>query len=1166
MKKTTLSFAAILLFSVSLFSQMPENPFSNQYIAVVSEGMQKTLTQQSFKYNLESWLYRYGFIDLKKKQTIPCIYDAAGNFSSGLAPVCINRRWGYIDKKGKTVIPLKYEAAGNFSEGLAPVVVNGKMGFIDTRGTFLIPPAYISDIPGYYPIAVSGFANGMAPVTENALQYYYIDKTGKKVMGPFLSASKFRNGYAAVSSPDRADKTFTLTERYKMNGLDFEYDEYGNLIVEGHDTIWSAAEILINTQGQKVTGYYYDTLPGNLFVIKDEKGYAIFGKDIRIPVNNPRTVIVTPVFISTDLTRMYKRDGTPLKEIKPSGKNDFFYISNDALPFSYTEHIRGAQNSAMSGGNWYLCDVQNGIAVRPDGFTSVEPLGNNLWIVMKENGRAGVITTEGKEIVPPGTAVIEKTGNKWWVAIDVSNGTSSLYDMQGNRLHTGKYTRLYHLWGDYFICQKESGENNDLTMSLSGVINSKGDEVLPARYEYLTYLPGGLIAQGNGEGAALLTLEGKEIIPYTPNAAFRSYDGVIQFESAEGVRWLKPDGTECNDGASFSFEIYPSVTLTRSNVRFTKNIPEGGKWTVAITGNPALSAVTFDSLAFAAGYVLAFSPGKVFLISSEGKAAGPYSGITQPQSTWNDSWFLVNNGGILKTKTAWTETVFLEDFETGEFIERKFHNYWNYFEGGKNGIIDNMGNELIQPGYDKIALAVQYERFMEGYYDNSIEYEYRQVLIADTGVVEHCEKADISKKFPAMLYRGDSVSFHFWNQRPDIKIKGNEVENYYSFYLISDKKTGTKRILNTYGSSSPFHHFMRLDNPQEMMLYLVNEGGKCDTLKRDKTEYVDMWSDITGEPETREITLTEEFACINGGKFHLVSNTGNVLNESPFEQIKMMTILYGFDVEILEYKDLSDCRDFIYTIPTVSTDYPFQIRKGNKWGLMNCAGQEILPARYDSLQHKKNKFIANESFFAFRADSVFTLDPLYRPVFYSLHKALPVPNIKIEMSDFENNYFDPLYLTCSGCGVDSITSVISEISYNIETWEEVMIERTVTRPVMKGGKTGLVNHLGIPILPNEYDDIRFFQTSPFRNQYPEISATDSTGAELTRFADVGPVCIKVRKNQLWGLVSVKGEMLAEPLFTNIELVPDTENDGKYYLLTLPDGTVKKLDTEGKEMK
>lgn len=1157
-------FYFILLYPA--YAQSPENPFSNQYVSVVSEGMQKMVAHPSFNYNLFTWLYRYGFTDLKKKTTIPCIYEAAGNFSSGLAPVCINRRWGYIDKTGKVTIPMIYEAAGNFSEGLAPVVVKGNLGFIDTRGRFLIPAGYISDIPGYYPIAVTGFSNGLAPVSEDGVHYHYIDKTGKKVMGPYLSATKFRNGFAAVSSPDPRDRTFTLTEKYKMNDYDFVYDENGNLIVEGHDTIWEAAKIIINTQGQKVTGLYCDTLPGNLFLIKNEKGYSIFGKDISIPVNNPRTIIVTPALISTDLTRVYKRDGTPLKEIKPSGKNDFFYISSDALPFSYTEKIRGAQNTYMSGGNWHLCDVQTGIALHPDAFTAVEPLGNNLWIVMKENGRAGVVTTQGKVIVTPGTAVIEKTGDRWWVAEEESNGKSSLYDMEGNMLFAGNYTGLYHLWGKYFVFETLSDEQNDLPATLSGIINISGEITIPARYERITYLPGGLIEQGNGEGAALLTTEGKEIIPYTPYAAFRSNYGVIQFESEEGIKWLKPNGTEFSDGASVSFEIYPGVTLTRNNVRFENNIPSGGKWTVSVPGNQAVSSVTFDSLIFSSGYFLAYSPAKVFLVSSQGKAAGPYSGITQAQSTWSDTWFLVNNGGVLKSKLAWADTLFMEDPETGEFMIRAFTNFWNYFEGGKNGVIDNRGNELIKPDYEKISLAIQYERFVEGYYDNSIEYEYRQVLIADTAVEKYGNNAEISKNFPAILYRGDSLFFHFWNQRPDIKLKGSEAENNNPFYLISDKKTGIKRILNTSGTSHPFNHFMRLDNPQEIIMHLVNDGGKCDTIRKEKTETVTYWSEYTGEPEMKEVFVTEEFACITGGKYYLLSNTGSFLNSAPFEQIKMMVITYGFDMETMEYKDLSDSGAHIYTTPTVSVDFPFQIRRGNKWGLMSRTGQDILPARYDSLQVKRNSYFVSDSFFAFRADSVYKLDELFQPVFYSLHKAISVPNIRIGISDFKNNYFDPLYLTCSGCTVDTFATTVSELIYNLDTWEEIMTEHSVSQPYMKGGKTGLENHLGICILPNEYDEIRFFQTSSFRNVYPEISSSDSTGAELERMTDVGPAFVKVRKNQLWGLVSLKGEIIAEPAYVNIELVPEPEAETKVYLLTLPDGTFKKLDDEGKEMK
>jgi len=65
--------------------------------------------------------------------------------------------WGYIDTTGQFVIAPRFEAAMEFSEGLAAVRVPGKWGFIDRTGTVVIAPQFEG---------VSGFRGGMARIAS----------------------------------------------------------------------------------------------------------------------------------------------------------------------------------------------------------------------------------------------------------------------------------------------------------------------------------------------------------------------------------------------------------------------------------------------------------------------------------------------------------------------------------------------------------------------------------------------------------------------------------------------------------------------------------------------------------------------------------------------------------------------------------------------------------------------------------------------------------------------------------------------------------------------------------------------------------------------------------------------------------------------------------------
>ncbi len=83
---------------------------------------------------------KYGFINERLQLDIALIYNGAGDFSEGLAPVNKDGLWGYIDEAGKTVIPCIYESIGKagaytFRNGLAPVKKEGRCGLINRRGS-----------------------------------------------------------------------------------------------------------------------------------------------------------------------------------------------------------------------------------------------------------------------------------------------------------------------------------------------------------------------------------------------------------------------------------------------------------------------------------------------------------------------------------------------------------------------------------------------------------------------------------------------------------------------------------------------------------------------------------------------------------------------------------------------------------------------------------------------------------------------------------------------------------------------------------------------------------------------------------------------------------------------------------------------------------------------
>ena len=77
---------------------------------------------------------KWGYCDENRNLVIPVVFDEAGRFSEGLAPVKINGKWGFIDLKGLLCIPAIYEKVEPFLGGLANVSQNKRKGYIDKKG------------------------------------------------------------------------------------------------------------------------------------------------------------------------------------------------------------------------------------------------------------------------------------------------------------------------------------------------------------------------------------------------------------------------------------------------------------------------------------------------------------------------------------------------------------------------------------------------------------------------------------------------------------------------------------------------------------------------------------------------------------------------------------------------------------------------------------------------------------------------------------------------------------------------------------------------------------------------------------------------------------------------------------------------------------------------
>lgn len=199
---------------------------------------------------------KYGLIDAKGKEIVPCKYDEIRSFCDGLARVKLNDKYGFIDRFGEEVIPCKYVDAEDFSDGLACVWNNNRRTVIDTTGKDIIPAKY--DTMGVC-------KEGMVAVWNSSGKWGFVDYTGKESVPCRYDEieGSFFDGFAAVCMNGKwgfVDKTgwqvvpcqYDSVESF-CNGLSYFSMRNGQIPT-------GRAKGLLNKNGEEITPCKYDMI------------------------------------------------------------------------------------------------------------------------------------------------------------------------------------------------------------------------------------------------------------------------------------------------------------------------------------------------------------------------------------------------------------------------------------------------------------------------------------------------------------------------------------------------------------------------------------------------------------------------------------------------------------------------------------------------------------------------------------------------------------------------------------------------------------------------------------------------------------------------------------------------------------------------------------------
>ena len=320
-------------------------------------------------------------------------YDHIEMTDSGLLKIVSDGKEGLLSVEGREVLPIDFDSISSFKEDRALLFKNGEFyGITDLQGR-IIP---LQERGYKLPHEAAHFHYGYLLVKQNQ-QFYYIDKEGNQVYGPYADAYPFFNGHACIKS----------------------YIDYQK---KPEETFYDC----IDTGGKSLQLQEVEKKDIN-FISSFNEGKAIIVIKKRFYALDSDTYNLTP--ISTDSTTNKKSlVVSESKEIQVHKSEEGYLVAAKNGNFVFDQYMR-LKLMELSGNEQVVIDFP----VEPKRkFTSI-------FAKITDNNQSG-ITFEGKTLLPPqfddilhmeGKLAIVKADGKCGV-ITVDEGNDFLFKLNNN--------------------------------------------------------------------------------------------------------------------------------------------------------------------------------------------------------------------------------------------------------------------------------------------------------------------------------------------------------------------------------------------------------------------------------------------------------------------------------------------------------------------------------------------------------------------------------------------------------------------------------------------------------------------------------------------------------------------------------------------------------------
>lgn len=328
-------------------------------------------------------------------------YLSVGNFSEGLCWYKIKRNdkfyYGFMSKTGEPMINSIFTKAFDFQQGRARVVKNRKTGLIDNKGFFIMPAKK-------YDLVFSFEENGIAQVRVNNMgDYGLINREGKTLTSCIYSKIfPFNNGYAKVVTP---------------KGIGF-VDSLGNEVIPPqYRAVGELSEGLVAVQRGFSYMWQYINMKNKI---------AFRGKFSRAEPFKNGKAIVTLRRAENSANLVIDKNGQEV-ELKRNGM--VLHFSENK--YGFRRFIRDNNGNVQSTYCYYTDSLGKHLFNRKR-FNNVEPFKNNIGLSQLSNQKWGTLTQRGYEIIPNKFHKIFPLQNNMFSAIAAE--LFGLYDEDGNMI------------------------------------------------------------------------------------------------------------------------------------------------------------------------------------------------------------------------------------------------------------------------------------------------------------------------------------------------------------------------------------------------------------------------------------------------------------------------------------------------------------------------------------------------------------------------------------------------------------------------------------------------------------------------------------------------------------------------------------------------------------